>query len=103
MPLHVPLLTVEVLDDRLQALLGNIIRSISTEVGKIAQELGGEIAQLDELTDHLETKFNDLIQYIQVLEEENHSLKHTQIQGACPRWLPVRTHIEHAPVPSPIY
>lgn len=49
-------------------------------MGKIFQELGGELAQIGERTEALETKFEDLVQYAHVLEEENVALKHTVSQ-----------------------
>lgn len=67
--------TVDVLDTKLQALLHNITHNITKEVNKLAHELRGEIDQLGERTDHLETKFDDMVQYVHVLEEENAGLK----------------------------
>lgn len=52
--------TVPVLDLKLQTLLQDLTRNIAKEVGKIAQELRGEIDQLGELTATLETKFDEL-------------------------------------------
>lgn len=40
----------------------------------------GEIAQIGEHADALETKYDDLMQYVQALEEENSALKHTVSQ-----------------------
>lgn len=88
-PLHVPHsqppgsltpLTAEVLDAKLNSLLENITHNISLKVGKIAQELREEIDHLGERTDTLETKFDELVQYVHVLEEDNVYLKHTVTQ-----------------------
>lgn len=78
---HPPYITASVLDE-LHAFLQNIPCSISVEVGIISQELRGEKALIGECTDHLETKFDDLVQYVHVLEEENLSsnLNVSQIQ-----------------------
>lgn len=70
-----PCLMVDILDDKPHTLLQNISHIISAEVGKIAQELRGEIALVKEGTDNLETKFNDLLQYVHMPEEDNHTLK----------------------------
>lgn len=46
-------------------------------MGKIFQELWGrQITHIGERTDALENKFDDLVQYVQVLKEENSVLKH---------------------------
>lgn len=70
-----PGLTVDILDAKLHTLLQNISHTIATEVGKIAQDLRGEIALVEERTDRLENKMDELINYVQVLEEDNHTLK----------------------------
>lgn len=77
------ILTPELLDEKLQALLHHLTHIISQAVGKNSQKLKGEIDQLGERTDNLETKFDDLVQYVHVLEEENSTLKHavTQLQS----------------------
>lgn len=49
--------TVAVLELKLQALLQDLTRNISKEVGNIAQELRGKIDQLGAHTDTLENKF----------------------------------------------
>lgn len=74
------LLTPELLDEKLQVLLLQLTHNISQEVGKIPQELREEIDQIGERTDMLETKFYDMIQYVHAQEEENSSLKHSQLQ-----------------------
>lgn len=71
--------TVAVLDLKLQTLLQDLTRNIS-KVGKIAQELRGEIDQLGARTDTLENKFDKIVQYLHVLEEDNAILKHTVSQ-----------------------
>lgn len=53
---------------------------MAAEVGKITLELRGEIAQIGERTEALEHKFDEMVNYVQVLEEENHSLKHSVSQ-----------------------
>lgn len=68
------------MDEKLQALLHHLTCNMSQEVGKISQELRGEIDQLGERTDTLETKFDDFIQYVHALEKENSALKHTVSQ-----------------------
>ena len=72
--------TVTVLDLKLQTLLQDLTRNITKEVGKLAQELRGEIDQLGERTATLETKFDETIQYMHALEEEYAYLKHTVSQ-----------------------
>lgn len=69
--------TVEVLDVKLQTLLQDLTHNIIREVGKIAHELKGEITQLGGRTDTLENKFDELVQYVHILEEDNAALKHT--------------------------
>lgn len=73
----VDVVTVAVLDAKLNSLLHDLTRSIPKEVGKIAHELRGEIDQLGERTNTLENKFDELTQYVHVLEEDNSNLKHT--------------------------
>lgn len=70
-------LTADVLDTKLQSLLQAITHNIAQEVGKLAKELRGEIDQLGDRTDILETKFDELVQYVQVLEEDNATIKHS--------------------------
>lgn len=65
------------LDDKLHTLLQALTHIMAQEVGKLAKGLRGEITQLGERTDTLETKFNELVQYVQVLEEDNATIKHT--------------------------
>lgn len=43
-------------------------------------ELRGEIDQLGESIHTLETKFDNIVQYVHLLEEENSALKHTVSQ-----------------------
>lgn len=74
------LLTPEMLDEKLQTLLLQLTRNISQVVGKLSQQLRGEIDQIGECTDMLEHKFDDMIQYMQFLEEENSSLEHSVSQ-----------------------
>ena len=52
--------TVAVLDLKLQSLLQNLTHNITKEVGKITQELRKEIDQLGQRTDTLENKFDEL-------------------------------------------
>lgn len=66
-----PTLTPELLNEKLQTLLHQLICIIESEMGKI---LHGEITQIGECTDALETKCHDLVQYVQALEEENSAL-----------------------------
>lgn len=40
-------------------------------MGKIAHKLRGEVTHLGECTDTLENKFDELVQYVYVLEEDN--------------------------------
>ena len=68
-------ITVEVLDAKLQTLLHSLTQNITKEVGKLAHELRGEIDQLGERTDTLESKFDNMVQYVHVIEEENANLK----------------------------
>lgn len=76
-----PPLSVDVLDVKLQSLLQAITHNIAQEVGKnLAKELRGEIGQLEERTDSLEYKFNEMVQYVQVLEEDNATIKNTVTQ-----------------------
>ena len=74
--------TETVLDQKLQALLQNLTNNIAKEVNKLAHELRGEIDQLGERTDNLETKFDNMVQYVHALEDENATLKNavTQLQ-----------------------
>lgn len=72
-----PPLTAEILDASLQSLLQAITHNIAQEVGK---ELRGEIGQLGERNDTLESKFDELVQYVQVLEEDNAIMKHLVTQ-----------------------
>lgn len=74
------LLTPELLDFKLQALAQQLTRGIAQEVGKISRELRGEINELGEHTATLETTFDETIHYLQPLEEENVSLKHSDSQ-----------------------
>lgn len=53
------MVTVAVLDIKLQTLLQDLTQNVTKEVGKIAQELRGEIDQLGECTDTLESKFDE--------------------------------------------
>lgn len=78
-----PPLTAEVLDTKLHSLLQAISHNIAHEMGKLAKELRGEIGQLGDRTDTLESKFDELVQYVQVLEEDNAAMKHsvTQLQA----------------------
>lgn len=69
--------TVAVLDSKLNSLLHDLTHSIAKEVGKIAHKLRGEIDQIGEHTNTLENKFDELTQYVHVLEEDNSCLKHT--------------------------
>lgn len=73
-------LTPDLLYEKLQNLLLQITHSMAVEVGKIAAELRGEIAQIGECTGALKHKFDDVVNYVQVLEEENHSFKHSVSQ-----------------------
>lgn len=73
-------MAVEVLDLKMQALLQSLTHNIAKEVGKLAHELRGEIDQLGECTDTLESKFDDMVQYVHVLEEENAILKNAVSQ-----------------------
>lgn len=70
-------LTPQLLDEKLQALSHQLTCNITLNVRKISQELHEEIAQVGEHTDALETKYDDLVQYVQALEEENSALKYT--------------------------
>lgn len=72
--------TVAVLDLKLQTLLQDLTSNIAKEVGRIVQELRGEIDQLRECTATLENKFDETVQYMHALEEENAFLKHTVSQ-----------------------
>ena len=74
------MVTVAVLDHKLQSLLQNLTHNITKEVGKITQELRKEIDQLGERTDTLEIKFDELTQYVHVLEEDNAAMKNTLSQ-----------------------
>lgn len=76
-------LTADILDTKLQSLLQAITHNIAQEVGKLAKELRGEIDQLGDRTDTLENKLDELVQYVQVLEEDNAAIKHsvTQLQA----------------------
>lgn len=49
-------------------------------MGRISRELRGEIDQLGNHRATLETKFDETINYMQALEEENASLKHSVFQ-----------------------
>lgn len=75
-----PPLTAEVLDVKLQSLLQAITHNIAHKVGKLAKELRGEIDQLGKSTDSLEYKFDEMVQYVQVLEEDNATIKNTVTQ-----------------------
>lgn len=55
------LVTVEVLDLRLQALLQSLTHNLAKEVGKLAHKLREEIDQLGERTDTLESKFDNMV------------------------------------------
>lgn len=72
--------TVKVLDMKLHDLLHDLTHDITKEMGKISQELSCEVTHLGECTDTLETKFDELVQYDHVLEEDNAALKHTVSQ-----------------------
>lgn len=72
LPTQHSVLTPEILDNKLQTLLHQLTRNI----GSLAQELRGEISQIGEHTDALKTKCDELVQYVQALEEENAALKH---------------------------
>lgn len=74
------MVTVAVLDLKLQSLLQDLTHNIAREVGKIPHELRGEIDQLGERTDTLENKFDKLTQYVHVLEEDNAAMRHTVSQ-----------------------
>lgn len=63
------------LDAKLQLLLQQITNNVSLEVNKLATELRGEIDQIGERTDTLENKFDEMINYVQAIEEENHNLR----------------------------
>lgn len=65
-PTAVTMVTVEVLDLKLQVLLQSLTPNIAKEVGKIAHELRGEIDQLGDHTDTLESKFDNTVQYVHV-------------------------------------
>lgn len=54
-------LTPKLLDEKLQTLLHRITHNIVQEVGKISQELRGELDQLGEHSDVLETKFDYMV------------------------------------------
>lgn len=77
-----PPLTAEVLDAKLHSLLQAITHNIAQEVGKVAKELRGEFDQLGESNDSLEYKFDEMVQYVQALEEDNATTKNaiTQLQ-----------------------
>lgn len=72
--------TVAVLDSKLQSLLQDLTRNFTVAVGKLAQELRGEIDQLGDRTDTLESKFDELVKYVHVLEEDNVTLKQSIFQ-----------------------
>lgn len=74
------MLTPDMLYEKFQTLLLQLTCNISQEVGKLSQELRGEIDKIGECTDMLETKFDDMIEYVHVLEEDNSSLKHSVSQ-----------------------
>lgn len=78
-----PPLTPDNLDTKLQSLLQAITHNIVLEAGKLAKELRVEIGQLGDRTDTLESKFDELVQYVQVLEDDNVAIKHsvTQLQA----------------------
>lgn len=73
-------ITVGVLDAKLQSLLKDLTNNIAREVGEIVHELRGEITYFGERTDTLENEFDELVQYVHVLEEDNATLKHTVSQ-----------------------
>lgn len=68
-------ITVDIRDSKLHALLQDLTSNVSKEMGKLAHELRGEFAHIGERTDVLESKFDDLIQCVHVLEEDNAGLK----------------------------
>lgn len=76
----IDVVTVAVLDLKLQSLLQDLTHNIAREVGKIAHELRGEIDQLGEPTDPLKNKFDELTQNVHVLEEDNAAMRHTVSQ-----------------------
>lgn len=49
--------------------------------GKLAQELWGEIPHIGECSDALETKFDKLVQYVHVLEEDNASSQQEDLEN----------------------
>lgn len=69
------ILTPDILDEKLQNLLLQITRNIAAGVGKISLELRGEITQIGERADALQNKFDEMVNYVQALEEENYTLK----------------------------
>lgn len=77
LPASQMMLTPEMLHEKLQLLLHQMTCNIALEVRKHSQELCGEITQIDECTDALKMKFDELVQCVQALEEEKSTLKHT--------------------------
>lgn len=69
------ILTPDILDSKLQLLLQQITSNVSAEVNKLAAELRGEITQIGDRTDTLENKFDEMVNYVQAIEEENHNLR----------------------------
>lgn len=61
-------LTPELLDEKLQALLQQMTRNFAAEVGTLSQELRGEVVQIGEMTAAIGTKFDDLVKYVQELD-----------------------------------
>lgn len=49
-------------------------------MSKLATELTGEINQIGEHTDTLEYKMDEMVNYVQVIEEENHTLRQSVSQ-----------------------
>lgn len=64
-------LTPNILDAKLDAKLQlqQITQSILAEVSKISVKLRGEITQIGERTDKLEHKFDEMVNYVQAIEE----------------------------------
>lgn len=74
------MVTVGILDLNRHTLLQDLNHNINKEVGKITQELRGEINQFGKRTDTLEKNFYELVHYVHVLEKDNTALKHTVSQ-----------------------
>lgn len=70
-------LTAEVLDVKLRTLLQAITHNITQKVGKLAKELRGEV-------DQLEYKFDEMVHYVPVLEEDNAAIKNTNHSATGP-------------------